>query len=1045
MTMNNSKRTFYNKAMGLRILAPQQQQQYQLPLFSHNSTERYTRRQRTTNHHFNLSFSAMSTVGATKQEEDDDIHRSVLPGQNSSHKVFDGVFEEALVEEQTPTENTGQTLRNKTPREMLENLELLKPPDSANLEETQIWFECLSQRESVRRYQEVISSARKRKDYASLSLVQKQVLEWYQPLKEEFELAQRSWLTRIAHEDYSTSMVEGPNLCVLQPQKLAVIAAHEAIVSCLLDQQCSALDLSRRLAEAVETECNVQLALYSKAAQERKGRQTDSDDDIQQLYHEKELKKMDSLPSTEAEQLELDNPMFAINDWSYGATHLRRFLLEANYSAMPHSQKIVARRAHKKARQILNNKEPWSIKTKVNLGALIVKILLKVTTVMNKGTREPAFIHTVIQNYLDTGKSRGLISLNQCFNRAALKDEFRSFSAFTTRYKPMVVPPKKWMGPESGGYLWLKTNLMRTHNSREQGEALHRTDLSMVYHGLNILGQVPWKINETVFNAAERCWNDNIALGDIPSQTDVPVPREPSPPEPLPKELREDQESEIFKNQRQEYFEYRVLLEKHMRAKQRNMDLNSLRCSAMLKLDQAEQFRKFDEIFFPYNLDFRGRAYPVPPHLSTVGSDLCRGLLIFAKKKPLGERGFYWLKVHLANLGGNDKVSFDDRAKFTEGKMDSIRAAVEDPFGEDRWWMELDDPFQGLATCHEIINAIDSGDPATYLSSLPVHMDGSCNGLQHYAALGRDTIGGSAVNLVAAEKPQDVYSGVMHEVIRRVAEEAERELNFGDKPEKDLSAVEKKALRNNRAAKLVNGLVDRGVVKRTVMTSVYGVTFVGARAQIKEKIEEKLLARGDSVDDMRLEIREACSYLATMTMDVMDGLFVGARDTMNWLKACARLISKQGNPVAWISPIGVPVVQPYRQNTKHALVTLLQTITIINDADDLPLHRLRQTSAFPPNYIHSLDSSHMLLTALAMERRGLTFSAVHDSFWTHACDVDEMNEALRDCFIELYEQPLLETLKKTWEMRYPSIQFPDLPPRGELDLRAVKDSPYFFQ
>jgi len=36
--------------------------------------------------------------------------------------------------------------------------------------------------------------------------------------------------------------------------------------------------------------------------------------------------------------------------------------------------------------------------------------------------------------------------------------------------------------------------------------------------------------------------------------------------------------------------------------------------------------------------------------------------------------------------------------------------------------MKLDDPFQGLATCHEIVNAIDSGDPENYLCSLPVHM-----------------------------------------------------------------------------------------------------------------------------------------------------------------------------------------------------------------------------------------------------------------------------------------------------------------------------------
>lgn len=44
----------------------------------------------------------------------------------------------------------------------------------------------------------------------------------------------------------------------------------------------------------------------------------------------------------------------------------------------------------------------------------------------------------------------------------------------------------------------------------------------------------------------------------------------------------------------------------------------------------------------------------------------------------------------------------------------------------------------------------------------------------------------------------------------------------------------------------------------------------------------------------------------------------------------------------------------------------------------------RQRSAFPPNYIHSLDSTHMMMTALRCKEEAVTFAGVHDSFWTHA-------------------------------------------------------------
>lgn len=86
--------------------------------------------------------------------------------------------------------------------------------------------------------------------------------------------------------------------------------------------------------------------------------------------------------------------------------------------------------------------------------------------------------------------------------------------------------------------------------------------------------------------------------------------------------------------------------------------------------------------------------------------------------------------------------------------------------------------------------------------------DGSCNGLQHYAALGKDTLGAQQVNLIPSEVPQDVYTGVADLVKIRVAEDAKH---------------------GNKYALLLDGNITRKVVKQTVMTSVYGVTFIGAR------------------------------------------------------------------------------------------------------------------------------------------------------------------------------------------------------------------------
>eukprot|EP00548_Thalassiothrix_antarctica_P005581 CAMPEP_0194132834 /NCGR_PEP_ID=MMETSP0152-20130528/3204_1 /TAXON_ID=1049557 /ORGANISM="Thalassiothrix antarctica, Strain L6-D1" /LENGTH=1031 /DNA_ID=CAMNT_0038828011 /DNA_START=95 /DNA_END=3190 /DNA_ORIENTATION=- len=958
---------------------------------------------------------------------------SRLDDELGESSVWDKPIEEVLEPHLSPEISSNETL---LPHEAFSQFDPLNPPSS--LKDLQKWLECEAQQESVEKYQKTILSARERGDYSSLGIVQKQVLKWYQPLRDGIEREQLRYLSKT---DMPRSMGKyGPYLCSLPAEKLAVILAHESLLHCLTNGSSTKgygvplWSITSRIGEAVEAELNVQKLLQKRLKDERHAKKSE--------YFQDDVGEQSMRYSQNADDISTKGEKKEVEKWMYGAHQLQRFAEEITRNGNKNS-KLRLEFVSRRARQLLDSEEEWDVATKIKVGAALLQVLLENTTIEGSNSdQEKAFTHHKV--YVKKKKTVGWILLHQDILQMVLKDSFDSKAAISTRLKPMIIPPNKWTGPQTGGYKLLKVDLMRTHGSKLQKEALFGADLSVVYDGLDVLGCTPWKINSKILEVAKECWRSKIVLGDIPSQDKFDVPPKPTRPEKISKELFKDSSSPVFKEKMIEREAYMKALTKHNRMKQKNMNLFSLQCSAIFKLDQAEKFLPFNEIYFPHNMDFRGRAYPIPPHLSNVGSDLCRGMLTFAEKKPLGSRGLYWLKVHLANLAGNDKISFDNRAAFTEENMSNIRAAVENPLGENRWWMTLDDPFQGLATCHEIVQAIDSGDPEAYECSLPVHMDGSCNGLQHYAALGLDLVGGKAVNLCKSDIPQDVYSGVMEEVVRQVAEEADRILDF-DESKEDLTKAERKELKRNRGAKLVNGLIDRGVVKRTVMTSVYGVTFIGARKQIQEKIEEKLEEQGYDVDEIEHEIHSACNYLASVTMEAMGKLFSGARETMNWLTLCARLINKQNQPVAWISPIGVPVIQPYRQSKPHTIVTLLQQVTLVDQSDDLPLHKQRQVSAFPPNYVHSLDSSHMLLTALEMDRRGLYFSAVHDSFWTHPCDVEEMNEALRDCFVELYQQPLLERLKETWELRYPSLEFPELPKKGKLNLEDVKSAPYFFQ
>jgi len=66
-----------------------------------------------------------------------------------------------------------------------------------------------------------------------------------------------------------------------------------------------------------------------------------------------------------------------------------------------------------------------------------------------------------------------------------------------------------------------------------------------------------------------------------------------------------------------------AIFRQRMIVRRRKAEMYSLWCDALYKLSLAQHFR--DKIFWlPHNMDFRGRVYPIAPHLNHLGSDLSR-------------------------------------------------------------------------------------------------------------------------------------------------------------------------------------------------------------------------------------------------------------------------------------------------------------------------------------------------------------------------------------------------------------------------------------
>lgn len=657
--------------------------------------------------------------------------------------------------------------------------------------------------------------------------------------------------------------------------------------------------------------------------------------------------------------------------------------------------------------------EPWDQDVQAKLGCHLLQLLIETAYVRDPISQSaddppnfrPAFTHKRMIFRNGPGKeSPRRYKVIEC-DPLLLTGLDRSAKHMLIPYMPMLIPPTKWKGYDKGGYLFLPSYIMRTHGSRKQQEAVKKApakQMQKVFEALDMLGNTKWRVNKRVLSVVETLWAKGGNIAGLVDCEDLPTPEKPL--------LVDSVEIQKWKWSAR-------------KAKKINQERNSQRCDIELKLSVARKLVGEEGFYYPHNLDFRGRAYPMHPHLNHLNSDLCRGVLEFAEGRPLGRSGLRWLKIHLANLfaGGVEKLSHDGRLGFVDNHLDDIFDSAENPIGGNHWWLTAEDPFQCLAACIDLSEALKSSSPHTFISRLPVHQDGSCNGLQHYAALGRDSLEAAAVNLVAREKPADVYS----EIAVRVHDIMERD------SQKDPSTYPKALL-----AKILINQVDRKLVKQTVMTSVYGVTYTGARQQIKRRLEEKGLINDDKT------LFAAASYATKVTLDALGELFQAARGIMAWLGDCAKVIASKNQTVKWTTPLGLPVVQPYCNSERHIVRTSLQTLSLQREGNSVQVKK--QRTAFPPNFVHSLDGSHMMLTAVACRDAGIHFAGVHDSFWTHARNVDEMNRILREQFVELYSMPILENLLESFQRWHPDLVFPPLPKRGNFDLNQVVESSYFF-
>jgi DNA-directed RNA polymerase len=204
------------------------------------------------------------------------------------------------------------------------------------------------------------------------------------------------------------------------------------------------------------------------------------------------------------------------------------------------------------------------------------------------------------------------------------------------------------------------------------------------------------------------------------------------------------------------------------------------------------------------------------------------------------------------------------------------------------------------------------------------------------------------------------------------------------------------------------------------------------REQLHESLEEKL-GEGDYMPQ--------CQFLAPLVEQAISEVVSSATTCMAWLKEVALRANDLGVDVRWVSPCGVPVNSQYRDYISEQVEVYVggqrKRIRLAKATD---VHNKRRSvSALAPNFIHSLDAAHLMMTVNLTTAGSLAM--VHDSYATLACDVDELGVSLRMAFVALHTQPLLELFRNELTAHY---TVPAAPALGGFDLTEVLDAEYFF-
>ena len=564
---------------------------------------------------------------------------------------------------------------------------------------------------------------------------------------------------------------------------------------------------------------------------------------------------------------------------------------------------------------------------------------------------------------------------------------------------PMLVEPMPWTGLWDGGYLKLRVPFIQRALPRQHLDDDDCAGLSRVFEAVNLIQRTPWTVSTRVHDAARHYLKrDGLIEGDKGLPTG----------------------------------------DSRWAAARRRDTGQALAATTAYRGRPGEPPERH-RCWIPHRIDWRGRIYPIPSRLHFQRPGIEKALVQFAQPAPLEARdGYEWFLRAGAAAFGWDKQPIQDQVRKMESPelAETARAVSASPQRAETEWASAKDPWAALAWCFEWARYLKelrgSGPNLGFRTALPVQLDGSSNALQHYALLLRSRADAARVNLLPSTRPNDLY---------------------GDVAQALEAALRHREVKGDPLARgwLTSGFIGRDLAKAPTMTISYGSTATGRQRALRAWLRDRTGGGGSEFLD-EFGLFESVRYIEPLIAAAIRGTVQSAGVGMRFLQECASAVARVGLDLRWTTPTGFVVYQITRKPERAKVRSRCHgttdwpgelKITLMEPGPVPDVRAARQSVA--PNFIHSLDASHLVLAVLAAE---VPLAVIHDAVRVRPCDAPRIQRALLEGFVELYSVDRLAMFRDELVAQAArcgrQIRPPALPQYGDLKPEEVLEALFAF-